>query len=71
MNSAPVDSPGDHPQSGQIPPPRRKATPQPALPRAPPAPRLHEDGGVRLEGGQSNDPDILTDVPPAYREYPD
>ena len=33
------------------------------------APRLHEDGGVRLQGGPAADPENLTDIPPVYRPY--
>jgi len=61
-------SSGDQPSS---PSPRRKdgQRPAPPPPPPPPVPRLHEDGGVRLEGGRLNDPETMIDVPPVYREY--
>jgi hypothetical protein len=30
---------------------------------------LHEDGGVRLQGGPTTDRENLADIPPAYRQY--
>jgi hypothetical protein len=73
-NPTPADSsddqsPSDQPPSDQSRPPRRKGTNRPAPPPTPAAPRLHEDGGVRLEGGRLNDPEAMIDVPPIYREY--
>lgn len=46
--------------------PLRKGT-NPLL--VPPAARLHEDGGVRLEGGRPRNTESMIDVPPVYREY--
>ena len=47
--------------AGELPAPASNATP---------IPRLHEDGGVRLQGGPSApDQENLTDVPPVYKQY--
>jgi hypothetical protein len=46
---------------------RKGARPLPASATSPP--QLHEDGGVRLQGGPTTDPENLTDVPPVYRQY--
>jgi hypothetical protein len=47
----------------------RLTRPTTAPPAAPPTPRLHEDAGIRLEGGRLSDVEAMIDVPPAYREY--
>lgn len=68
--STPADSSGDRPFNDQGRPPRRKGVSRPTPPSPTRvAPRLHEDGGIRLEGGRLNDPETMVDVPPVYREY--
>jgi hypothetical protein len=71
LNPTPASPSSDQPPSDQSRPRRRKSRPRPSPPPAtlPPAPRLHEDAGIRLEGGRLNDPEAMIDVPPAYREY--